>query len=200
MYFIKREEINMDEKTIIKSVLSANRKKANAIISIVSFLLIVVGVISVFGGISEEEPALIAIGIFLLVIFIPVLIVYNIMNKFFESVTLTVTDKRVYGTAAFGNRVDIPIDSISAIGISKITKGIKVASSSGKIAFPFLENADAIHKEISNILLERQNGKSKQFTTNVDKYAELEKLNDLLNKSIITQEEFDKKKKELLNL
>lgn len=190
----------MDEKTIIKSVLSANRKKANAIISIVSFLLIVVGVISVFGGISEEEPALIAIGIFLLVIFIPVLIVYNIMNKFFESVTLTVTDKRVYGTAAFGNRVDIPIDSISAIGISKITKGIKVASSSGKIAFPFLENADAIHKEISNILLERQNGKSKQFTTNVDKYAELEKLNDLLNKSIITQEEFDKKKKELLNL
>ena len=46
---------------------------------------------------------------------------------------LTVTDKRVYGKAILGKRVDIPLDSISAVGTSSFLKGVSVASSSGRL-------------------------------------------------------------------
>jgi glycerol-3-phosphate cytidylyltransferase-like family protein len=36
--------------------------------------------------------------------------------------------------------------------------------------------------------------------SNVNKYDEIEKLSELLGKGIVTQEEFDKKKRELLGL
>ena len=48
---------------------------------------------------------------------------------------MTVTDKRVYGIAAFGKRVDLPVDSISALSIIGVLRGISVATSSGKIRF-----------------------------------------------------------------
>ena len=41
---------------------------------------------------------------------------------------------------------------------------------------------------------------SEENNSNIDKYEEIKKLKELLDMNIITQEEFDKKKKELLNL
>ena len=48
---------------------------------------------------------------------------------------IIVTDKRVYGKAAFGKQVDLPIDSISAVGTISLFKGVSVATSSGVIKF-----------------------------------------------------------------
>lgn len=112
-----------------------------------------------------------------------------------------VTDKRIYGTAAFGKRVDLPLDSVSAVGTS-FFKGISVATSSGRISFSMIKNRNEIHKIVSDLLVERQSkaatpAPAKVESSNAD---ELKKYKDLLDSGVITQEEFDVKKKQLLGL
>lgn len=116
---------------------------------------------------------------------------------------LVVTDKRVYGTASFKKRVDLPLDSISAVGTS-FFKGISVSSSSGSVSFVAIRNSNEIHACITNLLLERQNKttantiiKQEISQSNAD---ELKKYKDLLDSGVISQEEFDAKKKQLLGL
>ena len=118
-------------------------------------------------------------------------------------IEITVSDKRVFGKAAFGKRVDLPLDSISAVGTSFL-KGIAVATSSGKISFLMIQNSDEIHKSVSELLISRQ---GKQAETTVIKQEipqsnadELKKYKELLDTGVITQEEFDAKKKQLLGL
>lgn len=118
---------------------------------------------------------------------------------------MIISDKRVYGVAAFGKRVDLPLDSISAVRIS-IFKGIAVATSSGRIVFHGIKNRDEIHEVLSALLIERQK-KEKTVTQTTIKQEipqsnadELKKFKDLLDSGIITQEEFDAKKKQLLGL
>ena len=116
---------------------------------------------------------------------------------------LHVTDKRVYGKGAFGKRVDIPIDSISSVGKIGWLKGDIVSSSSGSIRFMYLANADEIHSVLSDLIIARQgkaiNNIIKQEIpqSNAD---ELKKFKDLLDSGIITQEEFDEKKKQFFGL
>ena len=128
-------------------------------------------------------------------------LIYRIYSK----VELTVTDKRVYGVAKFGKRVDLPFDSISAVGTSAM-KGIAVTTASGAIKFKFIKNRVAIHSAISKILVERQ-GKAKPVTTTTIKQEvpqsnadELKKYKELLDSGVISQEEFDAKKQQLLGL
>lgn len=116
---------------------------------------------------------------------------------------LTITDKRAYGKTAFGKRVDLPLDSISAVGSSWL-KGIAVATASGRISFLLIKNQDEIHKCVSDLLIERQNKSPsdttmKQETPRSDA-EELKKYKDLLDSGVITQEEFNAKKKQLLGL
>ena len=120
------------------------------------------------------------------------------------SYELTVTDKRIYGKVAFGKRVDLPVDSVSATSTIRMLKGVSVSTSSGRISFLVVKNADEIYKVVSNLLIERQ---QKKFNTVVTATApmsdgadQLRKYKDLLDSGVITQEEFDAKKKQLLDL
>lgn len=116
---------------------------------------------------------------------------------------MIVSDKRVYGKTVFGKRVDLPLDSISAIG-SKWPKGVAVSSSSGKIAFLMVKNRDEIHECVSNLLIERQNKSTPPTAIKQDgplsNADEMKKYKELLDSGIISQEEFDAKKKQLLGL
>lgn len=115
---------------------------------------------------------------------------------------LIVTDKRVYGKATFGRRVDLPVDSVTAISTG-ILKGVGVGTSSGKINFKLIKNRDEIHSVISNILLERQKDNKERTETQVVNFTnadEIKKYKELLENGTITQEEFDAKKKQLLGL
>lgn len=130
-------------------------------------------------------------------------VIGGIVYWWLSSNDLTVTDKRVYGKGAFGKRVDLPLDSVSAVG-SKWPKGIAVATSSGKVAFLMVKNRDEIHKCISTLLIERQTKPSGTTTikqeisqSNAD---ELKKFKELLDAGVITQDEFDAKKKQLLGM
>lgn len=129
----------------------------------------------------------IPIGIYL-VVFIYIIVVWDVME-------LTVTNKRIYGKTIFGKRVDLPLDSISSISRIKIFNGISVATSSGKISFQFMDNNENIYNSISQLLVERQDEKS---NGNSDYIEELKKIKELMDDGIITRDEFEKKKKELL--
>ena len=138
-----------------------------------------------------------------LIAFIPVLIGGLIVYAWLSKNEMTVTNKRVYGKAIFGKRVDLPLDSISAVG-SCWPKGIAVASASGKVSFLMFENRDELHKCISNLLIDRQ---QKEPVAPVIKQEvpqsqaeELKKYKELLDMGVLSQEEFEAKKKQLLGL
>lgn len=122
----------------------------------------------------------------------------------FQNVSITVTDKRVFGTAKWKKRVDLPFDSISAVATSAL-HGITVATSSGSIRFKFIENNIDVHDAISKLLLERQHNTVASIS-NIEEVStasaadELKKYKDLLDSGIITEEEFNAKKKQLLGL
>jgi len=132
-----------------------------------------------------------------------VALIVGLINYFAtRNIELTVTDKRVYGIAAFGKRVDLPLDSISSVGTG--LNKIAVATSSGRIIFWGVSDREKIHKALSTLLIARQT-KSRETPTikqqipqsNAD---ELRKYKELLDSGVITQEEFDAKKKQLLGL
>ena len=140
--------------------------------------------------------------IFFIIPFIVGIIVYSGLSK----IQIVVTDKRVYGRTAFGKQVDLPLDSISAIGTGMFSS-IAVATSSGKITFWGISNRDEIHKAISGLLQSRQSGNKKEAAavTHITQQAqssadELKKYKDLLDSGVISQEEFEAKKKQLLGL
>lgn len=120
-----------------------------------------------------------------------------------KSSEIIVTDKRIYGKTIGGKRIDLPIDKVSAVSSFKLVKGITVSTSSGKISFALLKNSSEIREEISKLLISRQQEKNNTVTNITQSHSEadeIKKYKDLLDSGIISQEEFDAKKKQLLGL
>lgn len=186
----------MDEKILIKS--KKNRLvelilKVLLVISIIAFLFLffVVGEFIYdheFGfAIACSSPAL------------AVMLISGTTLLSINNCEIIVTNKRVYGKATFRKRVDLPLDSISVVGTS-ILSGIDVGTSSGRIHFKLLKNNIEIHSVISNLLIRRHQIENLHNIQNSNNADELKKFKELLDSGIITQDEFDKKKKQLLNL
>ena len=135
---------------------------------------------------------------------IPTLLIAVLLYVATANCSITITDKRVYGKSVFFSRVDLPLDSISAVGTSAL-HGLSVSSSSGRIHFYDISNRDEMHAKISELLINRQgSGKPKNIKTikalNLSEADELMKYKKLLDMGAITQEEYNAKKKELLKL
>lgn len=109
--------------------------------------------------------------------------------------TLVVTDQRIYGITWFGHRVDIPIDSVSSVGIGWLSS-IAVVSVLGKTRFFGIANTEEVHQTIIELL----QGRSATANVGQDNTAQLKALKELLDSGVITQEEFEAKKKQLLEL
>lgn len=211
----------MEEKIIIKSK-QYDIKKFRTICFIVGIILFAVifvtdfadsyskvyrwrdGDVTVIGFFFEElvDNFLWSFGIPMIGFAVPAAIGI-IVYAWLSQIELIVTAERVYGTAAFGQRVDLPFDSISAIGTG-ILKSIAVSTSSGRISFFAIKNRDKIHEVISKLLIERQHT-SKPATTIKQEIPqsnaeELRRYKELLDLGVITQDEFDAKKKQLLGL
>ncbi len=140
-----------------------------------------------FGGGSTEEAAMLISAIF-------IVIVALIIIWWLSKTEMVVTDKRVYGKVAFGKRVDLPLDSISAVAMGPLG-AISVGTSSGKVSFLIMKNNKELHACINELLVSRQNN----TTTNSDT-TDLRKFKSLLDDGLITQEEYDAKKKQILGL
>mgnify|MGYP003411848244 FL=1 len=118
---------------------------------------------------------------------------------------ITVSNKRIYGRNGMGKQVDLPLDSISSVRTSS-NKGIKVSSYSGNIKFPFLRSQKEVYEAICGLLVDRQSMPvapvvpQKESASSVSNADEIKKYKELLDLGIITQEEFDVKKKQYLDL
>lgn len=126
------------------------------------------------------------------------IIIAIVLYRCWSKVELTVTNKRVYGRTSTGKRVDLPLDSVSAIGLQKST--IAVTTASGALKFTYLANAQEIHSAVSDLLVERQKGTSAPAAAEPSAADELKKYKELLDAGAISQEEFDAKKRQLLGL
>ena len=151
------------------------------------------------GGIENPDGEMFAIagvgaGFFVLVLLFRKIIIK--IAEMIKNIFLVVTDKRVYGCGLFNRQVDLPIDSISAVEKS-VFKSLKVATSSGKIAFYGIENRDELYNAINELLITRQSGNTRQSNTYSD-ISQIKVLKELLDSGAITQEEFEQKKKEFL--
>ena len=132
----------------------------------------------------------------------PVIILIGIVLYVYMGLcSITVSDKRVYGTTGFGTRVDLPLDMISAVGMSTITKGVRVATSAGIIKFMYIDNALEIYSIINDLLLARQGREkdaSEKHYVELSAADEIKKYKELLDQGIISQQEFETKKQQLL--
>ena len=191
--------MKMEEKVIIKS-------KISSVIKVICIGLIIVGILFLLSFNIWTHSSGIPNGMVILVCFGPFIIVSGLIWIVYGHSELTVTDKRVYGKAILGKRVDIPLDSISAVGTSSFLKGVSVASASGRLVFTAIANNNEIHKVISDLLLARQSKNRENQPAIVKQEVsqssadELKKYKDLLDSGVISQEEFEAKKKQLLNL
>ena len=194
----------MEERILIKGKatdLSLKFKQFAKYSSIVFAISIVLMIIS-SSAVGSAEAIFIAfyfIGLGGLVISAPIAIITFLLYTWMSECEIIVTDKRVYGKAAFKNRVDIPVDSISAVGTSFLN-GISIGSSSGRIMFFLIANNIEIHSCISNMIIERQKSANTAIISNSDSADELKKFKELLDSGVITQAEFDAKKKQILGL
>lgn len=94
----------------------------------------------------------------LIIVFIVLLVVGFVIGKAFTA-SITITNKRVFGTTGFGKRVDLPLDSVSTVG-SGAMNGVAITTSSGVIKFSFMENAKELHQALGDLLIERQERRS----------------------------------------
>ena len=138
---------------------------------------------------------------YLMILIIVVSLIIYFMTRACE---LTVSTTRVVGKSSFGKRVDLPLSQISAIGYS-LFNGISIATSSGSIKFWLLTNREDVHKALSEEIakFQVQNRPQCEPTASAGSTScadELKKFKELLDAGVITQEEFDTKKKQLLGL
>lgn len=188
----------MEEKIIVKGDYSHSSKWLSVVLALIGIVLIPAGYDGGRFGSGGTEYYCMFIGGIILIALAVLLLLY------IGNCEIVVTDARVYGKAAFGKRVDLPMDSVSAVGTTAMFNGIAVATSSGKISFLGLKNVGEVHKAVSDLLIKRQ---AKPIASNIIKQEipqsnadELKKYKDLLDSGIISQEEFDAKKKQLLGL
>ena len=146
-----------------------------------------------------------------------------------KDVRLIITNKRVIASGGrFGSETNIPVDSISAVS-KGFPKAVRVTSSSGIIAFSYLENPTAVYNAISKLTnarnhsaddvfsnqtfmdVESRNGENfelnegedindAQLSITSDTIELLRSYKNLLDEGVLTQKEFEAKKKQLLDL
>lgn len=116
---------------------------------------------------------------------------------------MTITDKNVYGKTLFRSKVILPIHMISAYSVNKLLSSVTVTTASGSTSFLLIENWEEIGNVLSTLINKRQEDTSKQSMQSPQQQSnldELKKLKELLDLGILTQEEYNEKKKQLLNL
>ena len=114
---------------------------------------------------------------------------------------LTVTNYRVTGVTASGKRVDLPVSKISAVGTAEFFERVTISTASGVITFHGVLNRDAVLSVISDLLLKQQSETMAEKPKAAESVAdEIKKMKELLDQGIISESEFENKKKQLLGL
>ena len=154
-----------------------------------------------FGG-GEDDMALYLVVFILGCLSLIGAIVTFILFWAFSKMEISITDHNVKGKTYFGKEVVLPLYMVSSYSTRKMFSTIAVATSSGITKFAFIDN----YKEVGEVLAQKINLRQENTSTSNQQQTtqtytdELVKLKNLLDSGILTQEEFDAKKKELLGL
>ena len=173
--------------------------------------LIVHNVITETGINYYVAPLCLVIFLNLFILIAPPLI-YFLINKRKRKLTeLTVNDKEIVGSYTSFIPISkitlkMPIKKIDNIAAFKnffflyTGKALRIASTSGVIRIPYVLNADELVAFISEVIEKAKGGQkpTQPEKPQGDAADSLKKLAELRNAGIITEEEFNQKKNELL--
>ena len=198
-----------EEKVLIKSIRSEQAYKNNLIL-----IYSIMGASALFFAFFltlewEFEGFGMAFWLWLIFFSTPFAAVYHfIIYKTFNRVSIEVTNYKVKGTYGLKEEINIPIDSISSVSMNSSflsAIGFTCAGSSYKMSY--IENRKEIFDIVNELISQRATNKSHSNTqiipeknTNSDIAIELKKYKSLLDDGLITQEEYETKKKQLLNI
>ena len=133
--------------------------------------------------------------------------VMSLLTYFFllPHCNLAISNNFIKARTFWGKKVELPIHMVSSYSTRKILSVVSISTSSGIIRIPGIGNYKEIDDVLKNLLTERQKKTEVQASTgtyqsNTKNLDDLITLKNLLDNGIITQEEFDLKKKEILNL
>lgn len=189
----------MEEKILIKGKFL----KTNILVSSLGGIAIIFGIIGLALFINGYVPYTNNTafeGLILLCIAGAFLVIATLFYLIMNNCEIIISSKKVSGKIKFGKRVDLPINQISSVGQGWF-KSITVATSSGIIRFWLLENRQEVFSAISDLLSQIQNNPQTISVNSISGNAdELKKFKELLDSGIITQDEFNNKKGQLLGL
>ena len=211
----------MEEKVLIKSETNKKTKKIFCILIGIFFFASVILFLSLLR--EKEYPSYRLYGTYTMTafegafcgyfedwltfifacVFFVLAITFLIAFCAYRKCEIIITEKNVRGKTLFGKEVVLPVYMVSSYATRSFLSTIAISTSSGLTKFALISN----YVEIGNVLAEKINerqdntlnieSKSGQSNINMD---DLVKLKTLLEQGIITQEEFDAKKKQLLDL
>ena len=130
------------------------------------------------------------------------LIVGIIMKSNTEKCEITVTNEAISGKLPHGKEVHIPLNQITAINRSSFN-GVSITSIGNVSNFHCIENREEVMKAISYLLANPQQSSAQpaqSASANDSEAEQLKRLKDLLDSGVLSQEEFDTKKKQILGL
>lgn len=207
----RKIELNTNnEKILIKS--KCKSKKANIIFSAVGGGIAIIAALFIQIQITQgrmREEGWMLIALFLLLGALDIFSAYHAYLRNF--IEVTVTDKRVCVLNTKTNtQKELPFDQISSA--VKENNIVRISSSSGNITINFCPDIDAVYNVISNqlkvvqtkhVIVDNTVATAQSTQSPEPKDNNVEKLREykkLLDEGIITPEEFEIKKKQLLDL
>ena len=126
-------------------------------------------------------------------------LIASLLYFFDKKHSLTITEEKV--VCKNGKKIikEFFIKDIKTVQLTKL-RGLKIQGTGIKYNINMLKNADEIRELLMDCIEKANNSTKKTQNTQTNNLEELKQIKELLDMGIITQEEFDKKKKELLNL
>ena len=117
---------------------------------------------------------------------------------------LIITENYIRGKSCWGREVVLPIHMITSY--TKIRRGryLAISTPSGEVRFGYLEQAEWLLSVLAQVIIKRHEKANAPVKAASEPqkstFDELKKLKELLDCGIITQEEFEAKKKQILGL
>ena len=146
-----------------------------------------------------EMPELSGIWVIIICLYFVLLLITEIINLKNNKQELRIDNNVVYCKKSKKKTLEIPVSRISNIKRG-FYKSVKVNSPGVKIRVSMLKNQVDIINLLTDMQKNLSNKKEVAEPKANESYAQLSELKNLLDNNIITQEEFDAKKKQLLGL
>ena len=127
--------------------------------------------------------------------------IYWLTKIVYDNVNLVITNKGLtHINYKNGYKNFIPTSHISSVSCYKETIRIVTNDANQPLSIAFVENASELKKALDDLIYKTEKQKEVIIQDSNAAMDEIKKYKELLDTGIITQEEFDTKKKQLLNL